>query len=388
MLLWSGQALSGVGSQVSSVAYPLLALAVTGSPAKAGIVGLAKWIPAAALALPAGLLADRLNRKRLMVACDGAQALAMLSIPIAAALGRVPFALMVAVALVDGAGGIVSFAAERGALRRLVPSEQLGEAAAQNEARSFTAMLAGPSLGGVLFGIGRAVPFMFDAISFAASTVSKLLIRTDFQEARSDTAPGDIWDGVRWLWRRPFFRVCALMWAACSPVLIGLDLLAVVLARHHHAAAALIGVMLGIGAGGGLVGALLAPALQRRLSPRAVLTGENWMIAASLPFLLLAHSPLLLGLILAAATVLTPVSNSVVVSYRVALAPDRLQGRVNAGSALISLSAGWLGPLAVGVLIQSAGSSATILILTGWMLLLSVVGSASSALRHPPERDG
>jgi len=68
MLLWSGQALSGLGSQISQVAYPLLVLAVTGSPAKAGIVGFAQQVPIAVLALPAGALADHLNRKRLMIA--------------------------------------------------------------------------------------------------------------------------------------------------------------------------------------------------------------------------------------------------------------------------------------------------------------------------------
>ena len=96
--------------------------------------------------------------------------------------------------------------------------------------------------------------------------------------------------------------------------------------------------MLGIAAGGGLVGALLAPTLMRRLSPRLVLIGENWMLALSLPWLLVVHNALLLGVIVAAAELITPVTNSIVVSYRVALAPDRLQGRVQAASTLISFS--------------------------------------------------
>lgn len=65
MLLWSGQALSSLGSQISLVAYPLLVLAITGSPAKAGIVGFARNLPVAVLALPAGAIADRVNRKHL-----------------------------------------------------------------------------------------------------------------------------------------------------------------------------------------------------------------------------------------------------------------------------------------------------------------------------------
>jgi hypothetical protein len=108
MLLWSGQTLSELGSQVSLVAYPLLVLALTGSPAKAGVVGFAKTLPVAALALPAGALADRVNRKHLMIACDGFRAIALTTIPIALASGGLPYGLIVAVAFIDGSGFVVS----------------------------------------------------------------------------------------------------------------------------------------------------------------------------------------------------------------------------------------------------------------------------------------
>ena len=127
---------------------------------------------------------------------------------------------------------------------------------------------------------------------------------------------------------RPFFRVCMLLFAGSNPICTGLYLLVVVLAKRHGASSLLVGAMLGIAAGGGLLGALLAPALQRRLAPRFVLIGETWAMALALPFLLLAHNALLLGLILAATELITPVTNSIVVGFRVALAPDRLQGRV------------------------------------------------------------
>ena len=386
-LLWSGQAISQLGSQISLVAYPLLALAVTGSPAKAGLVGFALNVPIAVLALPAGMLADRVNRKHLMVTVDGVRGVALASIAVAALAGHVANALIVVVALIDGAGFVVTYVAERGAVRRLVPREQLGEAVARNESRTFAAMLAGPPIGGLLFGLGRAVPFLVDAISYAASAVSKLLIRTDFQEPRADGAVGDAREGLRWVWQRPFFRTCMLLFAGSNPIFTGLYLLVVVLAKRSGAPPALIGVMLGIAAGGGLLGALLAPRLQRHLSARAVLIGENWVLALSLPLLLVAHNALLLGAIVAAAELITPVTNSFVVGFRVALAPDRLQGRVQAASTLISFSAGWLGPLAVGLLLQDAGETATILVFTGWALALALAATGSRAFRHPPRLD-
>jgi MFS family permease len=383
-LLWSGEALSGLGSQISLVAFPLLVLAVTGSPAKAGVVGFARNLPVALLALPAGVLADRLNRKYLMVACDGIRALALALIPIAIATGGVPFALIVFVALIDGTGFVFSYVTERGAMRQLVPPDQLGEAVARNESRTFGAMVAGPPLGGLLFGLGQAVPFLADAISYAASTVSKLLIRSDFQEARADGTLGGAREGLAWIWQRPFFRLCALLFACSNPIFTGLYLLIVVLAKDRGASSALVGVMLGIAAAGGLLGALLAPFLQRRLSARSVLIGETWALALAIPLLLVAHNALVLGLVLAAAELLTPVTNTIVVGYRVTLAPDRLQGRVQAASTLISFSAGWLGPLVVGVMLENAGSTATILTLTGWAAVLAVAATASRQFRHPP----
>ncbi|HEY1518366.1 MAG TPA: MFS transporter [Solirubrobacteraceae bacterium] len=384
-LLWSGQAISALGSQVTLVAYPLLVLAVTGSPAKAGVVGFARQLPIAVLALPAGALADRMNRKHLMVTCDGVRAVALASIPIAIVTGSVPYWLIVLVAVIDGSGFVFTYVTERGAMRQLVAPEQLGEAVARNESREFGAMLAGPPLGGLLFALGQAVPFLADSVSYAASVVSKLLIKSEFQETRIDAAPGRAREGLRWVWDRPFFRVCMLLFACSNPIFTGLYLLIVVLAKQDGASSAQVGVMLGIAATGGLIGALLAPRLLGRLSPRTVLIGENWLIALAIPLLLLVDNVFLLGAIVAAAELITPVTNSIVVGYRVALAPDRLQGRVQAGSTLISFSVAWAGPLAVGLLLQSAGSTATILVLTGWGMLLAIAATASRAFRHPPK---
>jgi len=137
MLLWSGETLSELGSQISTVAFPLLVLALTGSPAQAGVVGLAKWLPLALFALPAGVAADRVNRKHLMIACDAGRALALASIPVVLAIGRPPYLQIIAVAFVDGALFAVSHITERSALAQLVPAAQLPAAVAQNEARWF-----------------------------------------------------------------------------------------------------------------------------------------------------------------------------------------------------------------------------------------------------------
>jgi predicted MFS family arabinose efflux permease len=384
-LLWAGQAISAMGSQLSFVAYPLLVLAVTGSPAKAGIVGFAFNVPVAVLALPAGSLADRVNRKHLMIASDAVRAIALVSLPLALVAGTVPFALIVLVAFIDGSGFVVTYTAERGAVRQLVEPDLLGEAVARNEARMFGSMLAGPPLGGLLFGLGRAIPFLVDSASYAASVISKLLIKSDFQDVRVESDPRSAREGLRWVWERPFFRLCSLLFAGSNPLFTGLYLLIVVLATRGGASSATVGVMLAIAAGGGLLGAMLAPRLQRTLSARMVLIGENWVMALGIPLMLATGDPLLLGLIMAAIELITPVTNSIVVAFRVALAPDRLQGRVQAASTLISFSSGWVGPLLVGLLLERAGTTATILTLSGWAALLAIGTTASRSFRHPPE---
>jgi hypothetical protein len=101
--------------------------------------------------------------------------------------------------------------------------------------------------------------------------------------------------------------------------------------------------------------------------------------------MLVTHEAIVLGILVGAAEMITPVTNSFVVSYRVALAPDSLQGRVQAASTLISFSAGWLGPLAVGLLLQQAGANATVIVLACWAAVLALAVLTAPVFRHPPQ---
>ena len=386
MLLWSGSTVSALGSQVSTVAYPLLILALTGSAAKAGFVGLAKWLPLAVFSLPAGVLADRVNRKRLMIACDAIRGLALASIPLALWLGRPTFGQIAGVAFLDGALFATTYVCERGALSRVVSHDQLPEAVAQTQAREFGAILAGPPLGGLLFAASRALPFLADAVSFLASMLGLSLTRADFQAERIGRRRtwSEPVEGLRWLWRRPFFRATALLFAAGNPYFTGLYLLAILLARHHGASSAAIGVMFAIAGAGGVAGALLAGPLLKRVSLRTALLGGNWLLAAGAPALLLAHSAIVIGVVIAVSELLAPLVNALVSGARVAATPDELQGRVQAGAMTISMSIGWLGPLAVGLVFGAAGPTTTVLVVFGWALGLAIATTFVRSLRGGP----
>ena len=389
MLLWSGEVLSELGSQTSAVAYPLLILALTGSPAKAGVVGLAKWLPPALFAVPAGALADHVDRKRLMIACDATRLVAAASVVTMLILGRPPYAQIIAVAFVDGALFITSYICERGALRQVVPGDQIQDGVAQNEARTFAASIIGPPLGGALFAAARALPFIADTASFLCSMTAISLTRSDFQSPAATRTPGPklrLWlvDGFSWLWRHPFFRIASLLFALGNPVFTGLYLLAILLARQHGATSAAIGGMFAIVAAGGLAGAIIAAPLRRAMTARVLIVGQTWLMVALLLTLLLAHSPVLIGLLVAAAEFATPVTNSVVAGSRVVAAPDHLQGRVQAAATMVTMSLAWLGPLAMGLAFQHTGSTATILILAGWTLAMATIATLAPALALPP----
>ncbi len=389
MLLWGGELLSELGSQMSTVAYPLLVLALTKSPAEAGVVGFAQWLPWAVFALPAGALADRFDRKRLMVVCDAIRAIAAASIVGALFVGHPPFLQIAVVAFLDGTLLVTSYVCERGALRQVVPSDQLQDAVAQNEARTFTGNIAGPPLGGVLFSLSRFLPFAADTISFLCSISALSLTRSSFQPAgprgQRPARRSELADGFRWLWRHPFFRAASLLFGAANPVFTGVYLLAILLAKRHGAAPAAVGAMLAVAGTGGVLGALAAPRLRHGISPRAAIIAANWLLVAVLPLLLLAHSAIVIGLIIGAAEFPTPLVLSAVAGSRVAAAPDHLQGRVQAAATLLAMSLGWLGPLAIGLAFQHTGPTATIMFVLAWALVLATVATLAPALRTDPK---
>ena len=157
MLLWSGQVASTVGTRVSGVAFPLLVLSLTGSPVQAGLVGFAQTLAFPILFPFAGVIVDRVDRKRLLLLSDGARALAFTTLVVALALDSVTLGHILVVAFLEGTFFVFFRLAETAALPQVVPKEQLQPAVAQNQARDQGAELVGAPLGGFLFGRRTAV---------------------------------------------------------------------------------------------------------------------------------------------------------------------------------------------------------------------------------------
>jgi MFS family permease len=209
LLLWGGQAVSTLGSTVSTLAVPLLVLALTRSPAQAGFIAAAQTIPYLVLALPAGALIDHWDRKAVMIRCDIARALALGSVPLAAAVGQVTVAQLYLVALVAGTALVFFNIAQTAALTHVVPAAQLPRANALDQTVASVAALIGPGLAGAIVALGRTVAagaslaFLVNSLSYLASVLSLLVIRIPFQQRRP-TAAGhslraDVAAGLRFL---------------------------------------------------------------------------------------------------------------------------------------------------------------------------------------------
>jgi hypothetical protein len=386
MLLWSGQAVSELGTRTAWIAYPLLVLAITGSPAQAGIVGFANRLPFLLFSLPAGAIVDRWNRKRIMLACDAGRAVGVGSVAAALAVGHIRVAHIVFVAFVEGILTVFVGPAEFAAVRRIVPRKQIPAAIAQNEARVYAASLAGPPLGGLLFAAGRGLPFLADAVSYVVSFASLTAMRAEFQKVRYGAASrlrSEMGEGLRWLWRHPFLRTTFLLAGAGNFVSNGLVLVVIVLAKREGASAATVGVIFALSAAGGLLGAAVAPGLQRRVSAYRVRTIYHSVYVVLIPLLAIAP-PLALGALFAAMLFGAPVLNAVFGAYQAALVPDRLQGRVESIAGLIAAGASPLGTLLAGFLLGGIGAQETVFFFAGISVLVALFAICSGPLRRMP----
>jgi len=386
VLLQAGQLLSAAGTQSTTIAYPLLVLALSHSPAQAGLVAFARLLPFGLFGLLAGVAADRWNRKHLMIAADGVRAAAIAALAAAVLAGHASVWAVLVVAFVEGCGSAVFSAAQAGALRAVVPPAQLAAAAGAQEARRATVQLGGPPVGGTLFGLGRAVPFLFDAVSYLLSTLSLLAMRAPFQEQRDrNPSPirGQIAEGFRFLWGKPFLRTCAFLYGIGNFVAPGLLLTLVVVGRRQGLSAGEIGLLSAVLGGALLTGALASPLVRRKLSIRQILLLELWTWSAVWLFVIWPNAYVLTAAMVPFGLA-APVTDSVVVAYRVALTPDRLLGRVESVRSSISLLAAPLGPLVAGLLLASTSARMTVAVFTAIGLGLALWGTLSPSLRNAP----
>jgi len=383
LLLQAGQLLSTFGGGLSQIAYPLLALAITHSAAKAGYVGAVEFLPLFLLALPAGVAADRFDRRALMIASDVAGAASLATLGWLVLAQRVTFWAILLVAFVDSAAAVFFRAGNSGAFRSVVPQAQLADASSVSMARASVVRLSAPPVGGALFGVARSLPFVADAISYAFSTVSLLLMRTPFQEERHPDARTDLREGLAFFWRLPFLRTTVAMIAVSNFAATGVPLALIVLAKRHGLSSAGIGALIALTGATTLLGSTLSPLLRRWLPMRAILLSEYWMAVVYAAFIV-HPNVYVLAAALSLHAFTFPNTDSAVSAYSYILIPDRLLGRAMSAANTLRVAGAPLGPLVAGVLLTHTSPRITVLVLALPVVVAALLGTLSPSLRDLP----
>jgi MFS family permease len=389
-LLWTGQALSSTGSSMTTVVYPLLALAATHSVTLAGVVGFAGMSAAALTRLPAGVLADRYPLKPLMVVPDLVRAATTLSIVIAILAGSVTLPHLLAAAVLGSACGAVFDSAQAVAVRHVVLPEQLPQALAQDAGRGYVAGLVGKPLGGYLYGACVAVPVLVDAVSYVACASLTALVRNRMRPSRAPDRLGTLWRdipvGLRYVASSPFLRVTLACAVGFNAVFASLTFAVIASQGAGDGTAFQSGTALSMGALGGILGAWAAPPLNKRLSPAALVYLFGWSCCIGLALLGQVRDTYVVGVLLAVMSFLATPANATLFAAQIDITPPELQGRVVSAAMLAAGIAAPVGPPLAGLLLDSAGRAPTFFFFAALAAALTIGMHLNSTIRtmHRP----
>ena len=381
-LLWGGETVSQLGSQVSLLAIPLLAVrTLHATTFQMGLLTAASTAAFLIVGLPAGVWVDRIRRRRVMIGADLGRVVALGSVPVAYAAGLLTLGQLFVVTLVAGVLTVFFDVAYQSYLPSLVGREHLVEGNAKLTGSEQAATVAGPSIaGGLVQAVGSAAAVAVDAASFLASAVAIAAIRAP--EAKPDVPEGghaklmhDIGEGLRFVFSHTLLRAIAATTATAnlfSGIAAAVEI--VFLVREVHASPGQIGLIFSVGGVGGVLGALAAGRIADRFGgARATIIGIGLNAGA----LLIPLTTPGIGLLFFAAGMFVVgfavvIYNVNQVSFRQRLCPDRLLGRMNATMRFVV----W-GVLPIGALVGGIFGTAFGLRPTLW---IGVLGEALSGL--------
>jgi MFS family permease len=393
--LWIGGSSSTLGVAVADVAYPLAILAMTGSPGRAALFAALLSVGMLTSGLPAGQLADRYDRRTIVIAAESCRALVTGIVAAGLIAGWLSLPMLLVAAVMLGAGQSVSGAARMPLVRSVVAPEQLTTALVQEEVRQSGAQLAGPPLAGALYAIralAHAVPFLFTAGSFVVALVAAVLMKIMPGGAREDQqllpaqAPSDqdkgkptgdrdrggMLTGLRTIWSHPVLRAAMALLTLVNTVGAGVDLIIIVLLRHQHFQSGVIGLVLASAAVGSLAGAPLVKVLHR-LRPGVLLISEAALLALGFFLLALPFGPWWVAGILFVSMLAVPAMRVLLDVLVLRQAPDQERGRVVA-TVMVLLGLGTpVGVGAAGLLLQYLTPATTMLVLGAGLALAVAV---------------
>jgi Na+/melibiose symporter-like transporter len=400
LLLWAGQSISELGSAVTMLALPLTAVVALGaSTFDVGLLAAATTVPFLLIALPAGLAVDRMAKRGLMIGCDAARMLIIGSVPIAAGLGRLTLFQLYAVAVASGVLTVFFDVAYQSFTPALIDRDQLPDGNGKLAATQAFAQVAGPGLGGGLFGLLRAGALAADAVSFAVSTISLLLIRAR-EPASRPAAPAagaakprlrtELFAGLSFIVRHPVLRRIAACTATANLfTAMAISIEIIFLVRVLHVRPAYAGLLVAAAGLGGVAAGIASGRLSRWIGSARIIWVSMLVFDAPGLLLPLAEPGWRLALVVAGGAAMTfsaVLYNIAQLSYRQAICPPGLLGRLNAAIRWIVWGTLPLGSIIGGTLGSVLGVRPTMWIgMAGsWAASLWVLFSPLRRMRDVP----
>lgn len=385
-LVLGGQGVSAFGDAITFTALPLIVIGLTGSGVTMGIVSVLAALPDLLFGLPAGALADRWDRRRMIIGADLGRALLTALIPLSYLLGWPTLPVIVLVVFPINCLRSLFMAAWTSMMPALVGRDQVGRASSYTEAVFSLSFIVGPAIAGLLVStIGPGPTLLIDAGTFAFSAAAMSLVHRRLRADRSGAEPHllrDIMEGLRYLVHEPTLRV-AVGFAGIASVITGpLSMAAIFfLAVDRGASSEIVGLMLAMFSVGYLVGALIAGRLSKGPLGRLMLVANLVTAVVVVVFAVVEVPPIQAVMVfLAGATQamwLIPY-----ITLRATLTPDALLGRVSSTARVVSLGLQPIGLMLCGLALDALGGSTTLVLMGILTALASAVFALSPALRE------
>lgn len=394
--LWIGETTSALGSSVSSVALPLVAVGVLHASVFAiSVLSGLVWVPWLVVGLPAGAWVDRLPRRAVMMTCDIASFVALVSVPIAVWTGSLSLSWLFVVAIVVGVAEVFFSTAYRVFLPAMLAADELVDGNARLQGAESAAQVAGPGVAGLLAqAVGAATGVLLDALSFlvSLSCLRGLRIREQRIAREHRTLRSEVVEGLRFVGRDPLLRSLMFYGGAANLVLSGVGAIEVVfLVRGLDESAGVAGLLIAVGQVGGVVGALLAPRVAAALgSARTLLVVKLVTVPVALLIPLTAPGGRLLLFAVGSSVLVAGVTAGNVVQrgFTQAYVPTELMGRVNTSTQVVNFGLIPVGAVLGGGLAGTIGFRLTLLTMLIGLLAasLALLAGPLRGMRELPSR--
>lgn len=383
MLLMSGKTTQIIGSGLATFAVPLVAFAITKSVFLAGLISALGALGYLVATLPAGAIADRVDRRRLLILCSALDLVLLGSLVVAMAYGSLtPWHLTLVLFF---SAIVASFfgPAESGGIREVVRADQMGSAMAAMQGRQAVAALVSGPVGGILYALGRIVPFLASTLGYAVVLVCTIFVKGplngDLEHTKGTSAWGSLVEGLKFVGAVKFLRTGIVIFTLINLGFTGLMFALNLHLIQIHTAPVLIGLIDAVAGASMLVGAVIAGPLVKRFPSGKLAIVGVFLAAVGGTAMALSTQYWEYLVWIAITLILIPAVNSGLIGYASVITPSKLQGRMNGVLALSSVVVAPIAPVVAGALL----SGLNVNLAMGIFAIFFIIGAVVFALYKP-----